>query len=269
MKEEDKGMRWFVDMLDLGSSLERFAKSEAQVVASYVSEPILAHIWILMYCIPNFRSLSVTQTPLDVYLLRSHALPLPCLHSPTISFLTHLSPLAYLTLLRTSTSSPTQTNDNLFDIPLSLLRTRLSEHPRLLGAVVATLTLSPVSDPQVYPDSLPMLASRPSFPLVPETPVIDHVFPRITGLNPVSLKNEANPSETFGKYSWILDFTEGGKHPCVVMSQSRIRDIELLVNPLSAINHMDVMSMMPYSTGSWIDRLVRLPFVMQECCKLF
>jgi len=36
MKEGDRGVRWFVDMLELGSLIEQFAKREAESVASCV-----------------------------------------------------------------------------------------------------------------------------------------------------------------------------------------------------------------------------------------
>ena len=102
-----------------------------------------------------------------------------------------------------------------------------------------------------------MLTARPSFFLVPEGPNLDSVFPQT-----VVSGSEANTSQSSGQYTWILDFTEEGKHPGVIMSQSRMRDIELVVNPLSAINHMDTTGMISFGGRSWVDLLVR--FITQE-----
>ena len=56
--------------------------------------------------------------------------------------------------------------------------------------------------------------------------------------------------------SWLLDFTAGGKYPGVVVSQSRMREIELVVNPFGGIDNMGDVPMMSFGTGSWIDLLV-------------
>jgi hypothetical protein len=60
-----------------------------------------------------------------------------------------------------------------------------------------------------------------------------------------------------GHYVWMLDFTDGGKNPGVVMSQSRMRDIELVVNPLGGIDGLNSVGMISFGTGSWVDLLVR------------
>ena len=46
------------------------------------------------------RALALPKAPLDILLLRGHALPIPYLTSPSISFLTHISPMGYLALMR-------------------------------------------------------------------------------------------------------------------------------------------------------------------------
>ena len=57
------------------------------------------------------------------------------------------------------------------------------------------------------------------------------------------------------QYSWILDFTEGGKYPGVVMSQARMREIEFVLNPFGGEN-MGEVPMMSFGGGSWLDLLV-------------
>ncbi|OBZ67218.1 Tripeptidyl-peptidase sed3 [Grifola frondosa] len=191
--EGDGGLRWFNDIDHLAVDIETFATREADAIA---------------------RSLSVPRAPLDIFLARSHGLPLPYLATPTISFLVYLSPLVYLSLLRNSSSATTPTNAAVhlpkLDIPLHQLRT------------------------------------RPTFNLVPDGINIDHTFPRPPGLQA--------PNGVI--YTWVLDFTEGGKYPGVVMSQSRMREIELVVNPFSGMDHIGDVPMMSFGTGSWLDLLL-------------
>lgn len=189
-------------------------------------------------------------------MLRSHALPLPYLTSPSISFLTYISTQAYLSLLRSSPSPVQASSGSLpIDIPLSHLRQQLSVYPRLRGTTIARLSLAPVSN-QSYPPSISMtsLDSRPTFPLAPGVDV-DHTFPQC--VNSDSLIDEAGTTESSSQHTWILDFTEAGKYSGVVMSQSRMRDIELVINPFSVMNQMNEVGMMSFGTGSWVDLLVR------------
>lgn len=208
-----------------------------------------------------YSSLSLASASLDVFLLRSHALPLPYLISPAITFLTYLSPLAYLSLLRASANSGTlqEHKSNLpdFDISISALRSYLSSHPRPRGVTTATLLLTPIDHPQSAHDSMSMpgLATRPTFSLVADGAAINHTFPQLTNLL-------SDPST--GQYAWMLDFTQGGKYRGVVMSQSRMRDIELVVNPLGDIDHMHSVGMMSFGTGSWVDLLVNRSIVSYQ-----
>jgi hypothetical protein len=52
----------------------------------------------------------------------------------------------------------------------------------------------------------------------------------------------------------MLDFTQGGKRRGVVMSQSRMKAIELVVNPLAVGHNLSAMG--DTAAGSWIDLLV-------------
>ncbi|KAI0789099.1 hypothetical protein C8Q75DRAFT_718813 [Abortiporus biennis] len=238
--EGDSGLRWFRGVDQLATEiLEPFATKEAQVVA---------------------RSLSTVASPLDIFLTRAHTLPLPYLISPSISFLVYLSPLAYLSLLRSSSSSnPSPSKPKLtlpdLDIPFSHIRSQASQnkHP---GITIATLILKSVSSPSqiITPDpdtsmNIHDLASRPTFPLVPQGSQYEFTFPESEDPNPASSGNHdfsilslpglppsLRESLTAGprpSFKWFLDFTEVGKHKGVVMSQSRMREIELIVNPLS------------------------------------
>lgn len=222
-RKDDGGVKWFVDIDQLCPILENFSKSEAEAVAS---------------------SLVAELAPLDIYLLRCHALPLPYLVSPSITFLVYVSPHVYLLLKKSSPSVlvPESTLPQL-DIPFDQLRSYLSTHRK--GSTMATLLLSPLSHSQLFPASLsmPSLISRPTFPLVPSGSELEHVFPQTA-----ELTNDA-------LHVWVLDFTEGGQHPGVVVSQSRMREIELVVNPLSGMDAMNPV-MMSFGTGSWVALLL-------------
>lgn len=192
------------------------------------------------------------RAPLDIFLQRAHALPLPYLISPSMSFLLYLSPLTYLALLRTSALPLTpQSNDGLpkLDIPLTTLRDQLSVHPHPKGATIATLSL--VSTSGINPNAgsvqkIPVdgaLPSRPQFTLA--QPEIEYTFPQLP----------AN-----GPHAWILDFTSSGKHTGVLMSQSKMREIECVLDP-SGMGDLGGVGMMGFGNGlnrrSWIDMLVR------------
>ncbi|KAF7375971.1 hypothetical protein MSAN_00011700 [Mycena sanguinolenta] len=184
-RKDDGGVRWFVDIDQLCSILENFSKSEAEIVAS---------------------SLAVERAPLDIYLSRCHALPLPYLVSPGITFAVYVSPQVYLSLKKSppSPSSPPESNLPKLDIPFDQLRSHLSTYPK--GATLATLT--------------------------------------------AELTNEND-----AQHVWILDFTHGGKFPGVVVSQSRMREMELVVHPLSGMDAMG-LGMMSFGTGSWVALLL-------------
>ena len=185
--------------------------------------------------------------PLDVFLLRGHALPLPYLTSPSISFLTYISPLAYLKLLRTvqHTAPPASHLANL-DVPFPHLRAALTSHPRPAGATIATLVLSPNPPPAYHADSMsmPALDSRGSVALVEDADRLEVVFPAAREV----------PGQQ--QFSWVLDFTAGGKYPGVVVSQGRMREIELVVNPFSGMDQMGDEAIMSFGSGSWVDLLV-------------
>ena len=130
---------------------------------------------------------------------------------------------------------------------------------------------------------LPSTASRPTFtlPSISSTSSslanTDHTFPQvqmsttlnlgpassspdeIPGLGP-SISNSANlksePDSTQEEVTWILDFTNNGRTPGLVMSQSRMREVQLVINPSSAVEDM-MYSPPATGFGSWVDLLVR------------
>ena len=104
---------------------------------------------------------------------------------------------------------------------------------------------------------MPTLTARPTFSLVPGGSELEHVFPHT--LDPsATVETAMSETETqVDQHTWILDFTHGGKHPGVVLSQSRMRDIELVVNPLSSMDQLNSNGMMSFGATSWVDLLVR------------
>lgn len=197
------------------------------------------------------------KMPLDVFLMRSHALPLPYLTTPSVTFLTYMSPLAYLKLLRTSPKSTTDA-DHLpkLDVPFQHLRSSLTFHPRPPGVTTATLLLSPTAPPAYHADSMSMSAldTRSSSTLVPSAADMEHIFP--------AGREAQGPQGQ--QFTWLLDFTEGGKYPGVVMSRSRMHEIELVVNPFSSFDQ-NTQSVSMFGTGSWVDLLVRTFYLLSVC----
>ena len=193
--------------------------------------------------------------PLDIFLLRAHTLPLPYLTAPSVSFLVYVSPLAYLTLLRSASSAATTRNPTphtlpQLDVPFSILRPTLTSHPRPKGITLASLILSAAGDLPSDADSMNIadFGARPTFLLAPTGPPVDRALPQVAQLPGTPL---AAPAPT-----WVLDFTEGGRYPGVVMSQTRMREIELLLNPLSGMDQLHGVHPMAFGMGNWLDLLV-------------
>ncbi|KAJ7502805.1 hypothetical protein B0H11DRAFT_1986434 [Mycena galericulata] len=210
-RKEDGGVRWFVDIDQLCSILENFSKSEAEAVTS---------------------SLGAESAPLDIYLLRCHALPLPYLVSPSISFLTSSSPVP-----------PPSSNLPKLDIPFDHLRSYVSTRRKGCNARNANAILPHrlAVIPRIAVDAQPNIA--PNVPLVPSGADLEHVFPQIAELT------------TDAQHVWVLDFTHGGEFPGVVVSQSRLREMELVIHPLSGMDPLNPV-MMSFGTGSWVALLL-------------
>ncbi|KAH9166261.1 hypothetical protein EDB89DRAFT_1857615 [Lactarius sanguifluus] len=217
--EGNGGARWFSEVDVLAKELAKFTQAEAAFLAQVT------------------RSSSV---PLDVLLLRGHALGLPYLHSPTLCFLVYLSPRAYLSLQRSApaTTSP-QTQPPISDIPSTHLYNCLSgDHPPI-GVTRATLTLVPLlALPHTPPSSTdPLLSGRPSFPLAPNAIGFSYDFPLPT-----------DPDA--GKYGWVPGFGAG-----IVISQSRMLEIARAVQP-QELSYPGTGPSLSFMTGSWVDMLL-------------
>ncbi|KAG6862328.1 hypothetical protein C0995_016026 [Termitomyces sp. Mi166 len=225
-RKDDGGLQWFTGLDKLCPTLEVFATSEAEAVAS---------------------SLSLAKAPLDIFLLRSHALPLPFLLSPSVSFLVNLSSQAYLALLKR-----TEASTSPWDVPVSSLRTHMFSIQK--GLSLATLTLTVVHTGKIFPATMnmPTFTARPTFPLAPQGSDLEHSFPQTMDQSSAMMID----LEAGKQYMWVLDFTNGGRNAGIVMSQSRMREIELIVNPLGGIDTMDPVTLMAFGTGSWVDLLL-------------
>lgn len=225
-------------------------------------------------------SLQTAEAALDIFLTRVHALALPYLTSASTSFLIHLSPQAYYTLHCLSNSTtlasaagqlPGSASWKL-DIPLAALRTRLSQDSRLPGATLATLSLARADNlssqffSQQYsqfPDSI--LATRPTFRL-PGTwhlGTLNHMFPvppeppetmQEQSINEVS---DREAQDVDGRQVWMLDFTDGGRTPGIVISHTRMREIFCVIAPADPLEGTLGLDMhYPPFHGSWISLLV-------------
>lgn len=138
------------------------------------------------------------------------------------------------------------------DISISSLRSHLNTITN--GITIAVLYVEKLSEVHLYPASMsmPNVTARPTFPLVSSASDFDHSFPQLDGF--VSSQDQTPQPEP---YAWVLDFTEGGKRSGVVLSQSRMKAIELVVNPLGGDGLSHVSDILSFGTGSWVDLLVR------------
>ncbi|GJE95512.1 hypothetical protein PsYK624_116970 [Phanerochaete sordida] len=228
--EGDPGLRWFNNVDALASEVERFASEEAAAIT---------------------RELSSEPCPLDIFLTRAHGLPLPYLSVPSLSFLIHISPRAYLTMLRSSSSSPaTPSSPSLpaLDIPFAQIRAYAGRHPRPAGLTTVHLVLTPSGDAALgggeSPVGMEALAVRPTFALAPWDEQKDVYFPARAGAGAHA-----------GAHGYVLDFTDGGAAPGVVMSQSRMKEIEMVLNPFGGMESQ-VPIMGAAAAPSWVDMLL-------------
>ncbi|KIY53046.1 hypothetical protein FISHEDRAFT_33972 [Fistulina hepatica ATCC 64428] len=221
-QEPKGGQKWVTNIDTLSTSLEAFAVKEAGVLQA---------------------TLTHGKAPLDIFLLRGHPLPLSHHLWPSLSFLVYCSPLTYFSLLRGASTDATLSD---FDIPLSHLRSKIDLYP----ATIATLRVDHMASSSHTPSvsaislfsSLSMDMSRPTFALGVSDMDITSTFPQVA----------ADSSRS----DWILDFTNEDRSEGVVMAQSRLREIELVVDPLSGMADLNMVGMSGYSSGSWVDLLL-------------
>ena len=196
------------------------------------------------------RSLSDMRAPLDIFLQRAHALPLPYLNYSSFSFLVYLSPRAYLSMLRQQQQAAIVEGPELpLNASFCQIRDFLSSYPR--GATMVTLQLMSHSGLQLFPASIsmPSLTTRPTFPLCSRGAELEHVLMEAPVDAPASISSSQ-------QYNWVLDFTLGGRLPGIVLSQSRMRDIEMILNPLGGMDNLPPVGMLSFQLGSWVSLLV-------------
>ena len=219
---------------------------------------------------------STTKRPsveLDVFLSRAHALAVPYLLAPAMSFLVYLSPYAYYCLRQPSSQNGVGVAHDAdtymkLDIPFSRLRSLLSQRKtRPEGATTATLTLTSI--PKSITPSFATLDlrhfdphghSRPFFRL----PGTSH----LTSLNHTLLTrvrtnvNESAPVRSPESASenteqvWMLDFTDGGRSAGIILSHTRMREIQQVIDPASAAGALGLGVTMPPMLGNWVGLLV-------------
>lgn len=115
------------------------------------------------------RSLDGTQVPLDIFINRSHGLPLACLVSPSTTVVIHISSQAYLSAIRTpgkALESHSLTKTLPLDIDLGTIRSYLTNSKTSRNLVtLATLSLSSTPDNPMSTTHLLSLLP-PTFPLL-------------------------------------------------------------------------------------------------------
>lgn len=167
-----------------------------------------------------------------------------------------MPPLSYLTLLRTSpkSSAPTPSHIPELDVPWDFLRLQLSAQPQTPGITTACLRICEVNKPRpASAHGSTTTGTRPMFNLDPSMSQFEHSFPVPTG------QGATQETPALPRTVWILDFTHDEKTKGIVMSQSRMREIEGIVNPFSHSSMQNPMGMVgrsPFGSGSWIDLVV-------------
>jgi hypothetical protein len=161
--------------------------------------------------------------------MRAPALPLPYLRSPTIDFVVYISPLLYLTLLRSTSTSQSETNKALpeFDVPIAALRKALVGATRSSDAVLATLAL-------VSPDAPAAHFAQP----------VDASHLPLPAPSPEAAVAGTLPST----HAWELRFSHG-----VLMSQSRMLAVHSALALAPGLSGAGSAILSP----SWLDILVR------------
>jgi hypothetical protein len=56
---------------------------------------------------------------------------------------------------------------------------------------------------------------------------------------------------------WCLDFTSGDRFPGIIVAQSRMREIENIIEPMKNFGHMGSEPSMAFGVTSWVDMIVR------------
>ncbi|KAJ1305828.1 hypothetical protein OPQ81_010555 [Rhizoctonia solani] len=223
----ETGARWFAEVGVLSPKVIDLACQEAAGLSSQLRTP---------------------KAPLDIFLRRAHGFPLINLNSPSVSFLIGMTPISYLSLLKTSpnhTDSPTTDPQPNIDIPINLLRRFVAQHPTPPG--ITTCNLIIVSGNQSNSGPIHHSPPRvPYFPLlgVPSVPTQSHAFP-LPG----------------GDSSWVLDFGAKGlimrrsAMQALVQALGHVGDIDVT---LSGMGFMNLgMGLMSEENPGWVSMLLQ------------
>ena len=152
-----------------------------------------------------------------------------------------------------------------FDIPQMQVRHYVSKGGAE-GMTAATLRLVRCDYPSLVPAEVMPFTERPTFALSPGKAESEYAFPTVESApeadDPMGEAVAASGQE---RYQWVLDFTDGGRSDGVVMSQTRMRDLELLINPESGIDaSLDTVGIVAFAEGSWVDLLVSTPEFLSD-----
>jgi len=120
---------------------------------------------------------------------------------------------------------------------------------------MVTLQLMSHSGLQLFPSSIsmPSLTTRPTFPLCSRGAELEHVLMEV----PVVGMDAPAGIPSSQQYNWALDFTLGGRFPGIVLSQSRMRDIEMVLNPLGGMDNLPPVGILSFQPGSWVSLLLK------------
>jgi hypothetical protein len=177
---------------------------------------------------------------------------MPYLFTPSLSFLIYLSPQAYLAILRRYQLVTSADKHPILDISTHHLRSLLSTI-QLPGVCMVTLGVMPMKASLRLPHVDMTLSTRPIFILTPGANVLDHNFPTPQEHDQI-------------KYCWCLDFTLSGQFPGIVMTQSRMQEIEGIVNSMEHFGAIGPGPTTGLGNRSWLDMLVCSFFSFNQIC---
>ncbi|CAE7085672.1 unnamed protein product [Rhizoctonia solani] len=239
----ETGARWFAEVGVLSPKVTDLACQESASLSRQVNFSIA--IYPRSY---DSSQLRTNKAPLDIFLRRAHALPLVNLNSPSVSFLIGMTPISYLSLLKASPNhieNPTSDPQPNIDIPISLLRRFVAQHPTPPG--ITTCNLIIVSGNQ--PSSGSVHHSPPRVPYFP-----------LLGVPSVSSQSHAFPLPG-GDGSWVLDFGAKGlimrrsAMQALVQALGHVSDIDVT---LSGIGFMNLgIGLMNEENPGWVSMLLQ------------
>ena len=176
-----------------------------------------------------------------------------------MSFVVFVSPLAYISLTRSTRLLPNPSSPSSWkiDIPTSVLQNYLSRPAASdSGITVASLVLEPNTLPlNTYNEQIAHLGGRPKFRLQGTSMLaaFDHTLP--TPNAPPSGGPKVPIGSDTVNQRWVLDFTNGGRSRGIVLTHTRMREIQQVLDPLAALG-TDLQ--MPPFPGSWVGLLVNI-----------